>query len=154
MFYFYFLYVFSLLHLLVTLLDQYKRTMTRCGSSSVTSWSKNTAVAWLSPSLSSSLPTYSWWWRNVSNAAVRKKVKSHLFVVSWIIPYCLKVSSVAGALQLFHGILCLNQAVSVLAGNFQGQCRPWRRWLYWKWEAAHSCFLSNANPLCCWKSLQ
>lgn len=120
---------FLFLYLLVTLLDQYKRTTTRCGSSSVTSWSKNIAVAWLFPSLSSSLPTYTWWWGNVSNAAVRKKVKSHLFVVSWIIPYCIKVGSGAGALQLFHGMVCLNQAASILVGNFHGQCRPWRRWL-------------------------
>ena len=119
---------FLFLCLLVTQLDQYKRTMTRCGSSSVSSWSKNTAVAWLSPSLLSSLPTYSWWWGHVSNAVVRKKAESHLFVVSRIIPCCLQVSSVAGALQLFHGMMCLNQAANML-WNFQGKCGPWRSWL-------------------------
>lgn len=72
----------------VTLLDQCKRTMTRCGSFSVSSWSRSTAVAWPSPSPLSSLPTYSWWWGNASSAAVRKKAKSHRFVVSWIFPCC------------------------------------------------------------------
>lgn len=143
---------FLFLHLLVTLLDQYKRTMTRYGSSSVTSWSKNTAVAWLSPSLSSSLPTYSWWRGSVSKSAVRKKVKSHLFAVSWIIPYCLNVSSVAGALQLFRGILYLIQVVSVLVVNTQEQCGPWRRCLYWKWGAAH-CVLYQMQIHCVARSL-
>lgn len=101
---------------LVTLLDQCKRTMTRCGSFSVSSWSRNTAVAWPSPSLLSSLPTYSWWWGNASSAAVRKKAKSHRFAVSWIFPCCPKVISAAGALQFLHGILCLFQ--TFCAGKF------------------------------------
>lgn len=51
----------------------------------------------------------------------------------------------ADALQFFHDVLCLNHVV--WAGNTQGQCRPLRGWMEWKWRAAHLCSPSNAKPL-------